>query len=431
VRTSTEIDALAPDLVLAHGPLASKLTGHPTYGVLSTAPDARDVAAVRRALSHDGYLAGTQAAGWLRARLAGTAKRHFVVPLEPAGALEPVLERLAGEHARLVETKRFAPRARAAGAAARVQLVVRAGPRSPRTLRRALESVAAQTSGDVGVVLVRHGDPDVAPIVRGLAGRLPIDVVEGARGAMRSTHLWEGLRAVTAEHFGILDDDDALHPNHVALLQGLLDEHPEAIAAYSGAVRVWEQGPPGAPAPPEEPAELGGYGDDFDLGRLLALENFITSNGFLARTALLSQLDGDPRLPLFEDLHLLVALALRGPFVCSHDTTCAFYWRTGGADNTVLADRTGWNEAGERLARLVWSGALLPTAPPWNPGPHAEALREAGLWLYRDRLRVEAERLRLAQIAGGRAGRAILRWRRARDTARSIAGALRTRGARA
>jgi hypothetical protein len=236
---------------------------------------------------------------------------------------------------------------------------------------------------------------------------------------------------VTAEYFGILDDDDALHPNHVALLQKLLDDRPGAVAAYAGAIRVWEQGPAGCPPPPEEPAELGGYGDAFDPGKLLALENFITSNGFLARSLHLAGMPGDPELPLFEDLHLLIALALRGPFVCSHDTTCEFYWRTGGADNTVLAERTEWNVAAERLARMVWSGALAPGSP-WRPGPYATALHDAGLWLFRDRLRVETDRKRLVQevarseaARGGRAWRAVLRWRAARDRARAFAAALR------
>ncbi|GAA4247934.1 hypothetical protein GCM10022293_05360 [Azospirillum formosense] len=62
---------------------------------------------------------------------------------------------------------------------------------------------------------------------------------DGNGSASRSTALWRGLTQVEADAFGILDDDDALHPNHVATLLPLA-MLPGPGVAYSGSIRVWE-----------------------------------------------------------------------------------------------------------------------------------------------------------------------------------------------
>ncbi len=368
-------------------------------------------------------------------------------------ALEDLLEGVATEHRRLVVSKGFV-RSTAAPAAtpAAVEYVVRTGRRASPTLHRALDSLAAQTAGAVGAVIVRHQDVDLSETVERYRGSLPIRVVEGTRGAPRSTHLWEGLRAVTAEYFGVLDDDDVLHPNHVWCLRSILDARPDVGVAYSGSIRVWEPSAgagsttgaaPGVPGPgrasatPVDPAELA-YASPFNRSELFAIRNFITSNAFLARATLLRDAPDDPHLPLLEDLFLLLVLSLHSDFVYSSETTCEFYWRDGGADNCspVLAISPEWQATMDDLARMIWSGRLLaPGAPPDAIERYLAALGTRGLEVskdYRDAIQQRDDQVRRAEalagecarreealsgIARSKGWRAVLAFRRARDRA--------------
>ncbi len=292
--------------------------------------------------------------------LAMSRKAHAI--FESRFTLEDLLEGIGQEHARLVTAKAFvAPRPTLLPAFPRVQFVVRAGERSHRTLHRALESLVAQTAPGVGAIVVRYQDVDLDESLEPYRGRLPLEIVEGRRDGVRSTHLWEGLGAVSAEYFGVLDDDDALHPNHVACLLSLLDANKEIGVAYSGSIRVWEPGIDGNGASvtaPPEPAELA-YAQPFDRDELFAVRNYLTSNSFLARSALLRVLPDDPELPLLEDLFLLLALSLQTDFLYSYEATCEFFWRADRSDNTVLGAQAPWTAATDRVSCLIWTQGLL------------------------------------------------------------------------
>src|SRR4029077_11085692 len=134
-----------------------------------------------------------------------------------------------------------------------------------------------------------------------------------------------------------------IHPNHLSLLVRVLDRFADCGVAYSGAIRVWESDEAANPVPelPSEPAELM-YFEPFDLGRLVALDNFITSNAFVARTSLLKDLSDDPLLPFLEDLFLLLFLSRKTNFIFTYEATCEFRWRASKADNSVWIDRQNW-----------------------------------------------------------------------------------------
>jgi hypothetical protein len=322
--------------------------------------------------------------------IAMSRKAHAV--FQDRFTLELLLQAVAGEHEKLVAAKAFvAPPAKARPASPRVQYIVRAGARSPRTLPRALASLAAQTAPGVGAIIVRHEEVELGEVLGPYRGKLPLEIVEGQRGGVRSTHLWAGLEVVSGEYFGVLDDDDALHPNHAACLLSILDGNEEARVAYSGAIRVWEPGFSGdaqTPAPPE-PAELL-YAEPFDRDELFAVRNYITSNSFLASSELLRELPKDPQLPLLEDLFLLLALSLQTPFVYSYEATSEFFWRADRSDNTMLGPRSDWNAAADRVAQLVWTGGLLTEhAGPAIVSSHQMALRSSGLKTFLESRRQE------------------------------------------
>jgi hypothetical protein len=233
------------------------------------------------------------------------------------------------------------------------------GDRGAQYVERALESISCQSYSRVGAIVVQYKEvPHLSRVIDKYSPRLPIHSVQSSYTVSRSTQLWDGLKAVSSEYFGILDDDDAIHPNHVGLLVQLLDQFQDCGVAYSGAIRVWESDL--AAEVPAEPAELM-YFEPFDLGRLVRLDNFITSNAFLARSSLLNDLGNDPHLPLLEDLFLLLSLCRKTNFIFSYEASCEFRWRGNKTDNSVLIDRPNWGLARERIENLLWKEGFRST----------------------------------------------------------------------
>lgn len=273
--------------------------------------------------------------------------------------LERLLSDVVPHHRRLVEQKGFAiSPARRSPKGKTVQFIVRVGERSTRYIRRALDSLAAQTEGRVGALLVRYGEvPGIDELQERYGDKLAIEIVESPCTGFRSTQLWAGLNNITAEYFGILDDDDILHPNHVYSLLQVFAQSENFGVAYSGSIRVWEADQEGSIAsPPDvvpaEQAELT-YFDPFDLNRLVALQNFITSNAFIARSSLLKGLGKDPQLPLLEDLFLVLYLCRRAEFAFSYEATSEFYWRDHKNDNTAWKNQQDWVSAREKIKTLL------------------------------------------------------------------------------
>ena len=238
-----------------------------------------------------------------------------------------------------------------------VDYIVRCGRRPLSYLRRCLSSLVTQTHGNMGVILVRHAqDPDPSDLVKAFSRRFARIRCVTAFGAGRSTALWAGLHHLQAPWFGILDDDDTLHPNHVTSLLRTA-EAAAADLVYAGSVKVVEDSPKGA-----DKHHALAYFEPYDRRELLGGQNYITSNSYLARSELLDdRLLRDPLLDSMEDLYLLRQLALRGTVVPSWQVTSAFHWRAAGTDNTVFA-RTQAVLSAQRLARLERLDPVLAAA---------------------------------------------------------------------
>lgn len=102
------------------------------------------------------------------------------------------------------------------------------------TIRRALQSIAAQTYRDfVLIVSDNNGeDPVTQEVLRELAEELPLAVLIAQReniGAMRNLHLLAGL--AESEYFMWLADDDEISPNYLENLVGLLEANPKMVSA--------------------------------------------------------------------------------------------------------------------------------------------------------------------------------------------------------
>jgi len=277
-------------------------------------------------------------------------------------SLEKLLTDLVPRHQELVAAKKFTPnRSPKVLGEKSAQFIVRVGNRGAEYVQRALDSIRCQSYSRVGAIIVQYKDvPGLPQMLKEYEPHLPIHMVQSSFTGSRSTQLWEGLKAVSSEYFGILDEDDVIHPNHVGLLIQLLDRFTDCGVAYSGAIRIWESDPASGPfaESPSEPAELT-YFEPFDLGRLVAFDNFITTNAFLARSSLLKDLGDDPHLSALEDLFLLLSLGRKTDFVFSHEATCDFSWRASKTDNLPFINRQKW--ARKRIENLLWKEGFRST----------------------------------------------------------------------
>jgi len=118
----------------------------------------------------------------------------------------------------------------------RIQVVIPAH-NAARFLGETLASVAAQTRPAMVVSVVDDASTDdtvaVAEVARrALAGRVDIEILRhaGPRGpaAARNTAIRHGTDPLVA----LLDADDLMLPDHLAILAGALDGAPEAVLAF-------------------------------------------------------------------------------------------------------------------------------------------------------------------------------------------------------
>lgn len=241
-----------------------------------------------------------------------------------------------------------------------VDVIVRAGGRSTALLKRAVASVEGQTEGQYRILLVDYKNrADIRAFAKEFrSNRIRVEYFSCLDTGARSTALWTGLRNVTAPFFANLDDDDTLSPHHFASLLKVALEHPEHDLYYSGAVRVEEAGhyvnAPNFGGPLEievaERRELV-FLEPFSLSRLIAGDNFICSNAYLARSICLDERTlEDPHLVVGDDVYLLYMLARRRPFRMCPYPTAFWHWRSTRNDNSMLAvDRETWSRDGHRV----------------------------------------------------------------------------------
>lgn len=281
-------------------------------------------------------------------------------------SLEKLLLGLLPYHKQLVEKKGFtAPQhlntSLVKKTYKKVQIIVRVGGRDISKIKRALDSIAAQTYPNIGVIIVRWREVEKLEILlKEYSQRLSIEVLNVEDSSCRSTSLWAGINAVASEYFGILDDDDLLHCNHVDSLVSLLDEYDEYGVAYSGSIHVWEPDNDGEVLQLDlqqiaEPASLT-YFNHFEMTEVISFRNFITTNSFIARSSLIDKnIRKDPQLNVFEDFFLLLNFSKKTRYIFSYEATCEFYHRVSMQDNSVFESRQLWDEATHRIERMMWN----------------------------------------------------------------------------
>jgi hypothetical protein len=257
----------------------------------------------------------------------------------------------------------------------KVEVIVRIGGRGLDYIERCLNSLAAQSHRNIGLILVHYQEVAGIDLLLDKYKTRFVSIKQIASRAtgFRSTSLWDAIRAVDAEYFCNQDDDDTIHCNHISSLVFLLEPQNDYHVAYSGCVQVQDEpghyyqqinyaGPIGAEI--KENRHLVFF-DPFHRQRMLHFDNFVQSNSWLARKTVLQERDmADPKLTVAEDMYLYFLFLRRGDFLFSWRASANWHWRSTSKDNSMIHE-TGWAQCIERIKlRTQFFGISLDTNEP-------------------------------------------------------------------
>jgi glycosyltransferase involved in cell wall biosynthesis len=193
-----------------------------------------------------------------------------------------------------------------------------------RYLAEAIDSVLAQTLGDVEVIVVDDGSTDDTPAI---AARYPTIRYLRQRNQGMSAARNSGFRASRGRYLSFLDADDRLLPEALIAGATCLREHPEC-AFVSGHYRMI--GIDGEPIPTEPRPSV-----TSDHYRVLLERNYIGMHAtvLFRREALESVSGFDRSMRACDDYEIYLRIARHSP-VYSHDRTVAEY-RWHGANTSL------------------------------------------------------------------------------------------------
>ena len=193
-----------------------------------------------------------------------------------------------------------------------VSIIVRTKDR-PKLLKRALQSIAGQTYRPIEVVLVNEGgcDPNLDEAKSFLGDvSLTYEKLEESAGRARAGNV--GIQHARGEYIGFLDDDNALYPEHVAVLRDAF-AGSDCRVAYSDADAVtlsYDQNHDIV----IETADRELPSRDFS-SEMLLFENYIPFVSLLFHGELLRTAGGfDESLTAFSEWELLIRVASEGSF---------------------------------------------------------------------------------------------------------------------
>lgn len=261
-----------------------------------------------------------------------------------------------------------------------VSFIMRTGGRPLPLIRRALDSVAAQNHPRITVIFVLYAQfPELHELVKQYP-TLTFKFVQNI-GGMRSTALVEGMKAVDTDFFGLLDDDDEFHPNHVRMLLRTIRHHDNRDLrgsigfAYAASIEVWAEG--GREEKPEwrdylllprEQRRIIEHFRWYTSSMMRQYQFFLMSNSWIARTSLINEdiLD-DPELDTCEDLYLALQFAQRTHFAFSVEVTAIHHFH--GFGHSTDLDRSKHIPDTQRIGLRGWRRSF-PEVLPYDIGVH-------------------------------------------------------------
>lgn len=188
------------------------------------------------------------------------------------------------------------------------------------TLAEALASVATQSYSPIEIVVVnaKGGEHTALP---GICGHHPLRLANSSGPALtRSAAANYGLDNVKGGLVMFLDDDDFIHPEHIAKLAAILEGSQQLIASYSGVYCVDAEG--------YRLDQV--FGKPYDKTRLMS-GNFIPIHSVVFRWTLSTRhCRFDETLEVYEDWDFWLQLAECGDFQFHPELTAAYRLRSEG-----------------------------------------------------------------------------------------------------
>ncbi len=248
-----------------------------------------------------------------------------------------------------------------------VSYVIRTGG-NPRYLERCLHSLKSQNYENIVPILVLYRQlenrNEIVDILR--RNFISFKVIDDF-GGKRSTGIVTGLKSVQTDYFGILDDDDTVHPNHLATLLNSLDHYNTCYKGnrfrlvYSGSHFYSPQGG-------LRESCVSRYGQTYFTTGNYALEHFrfydvdamrrncwyMMSNAWLADSSLIPELESDidSNTNTHEDLYFEHLFARRTSFIFSCEVTAEHHMH--GRNSTFVDTRQNPRDKRTHLARLLF-----------------------------------------------------------------------------
>jgi glycosyltransferase involved in cell wall biosynthesis len=154
-----------------------------------------------------------------------------------------------------------------------------------RTVPRALASVFAQLFTDYEVVVVNDGSTDdTGSVLAGYGDRIHV-VRQSNRGVPAARNA--GIHASSGEYLAFLDDDDEWMPEMLARCAAVIDEDPDCVLAYAGALNVDLAGRP----MPNQDGQTNGI-DSPTMAQMLERPWNAVPSRIMVRRAMLEQCGG-------------------------------------------------------------------------------------------------------------------------------------------
>ncbi len=169
------------------------------------------------------------------------------------------------------------------------------------TIGRALQSVFAQSFTDYEVVTVDDGSTDdTQSVLAGYGDRIHV-ISQSNRGLSAARNA--GIRASSGEYVAFIDDDDEWMPEKLARCAAVLDQDPNCVLAYTGALRVDLTGTP----MPNQEGQTNGV-DSPTMAQMLERPWNVVPCQFVVRRTVLERCGGfDERfVSTCEDLYFLL-----------------------------------------------------------------------------------------------------------------------------
>ena len=186
-----------------------------------------------------------------------------------------------------------------------VSVIVRTKDR-PKLLKRAIQSISAQTYRPIEVVLVNDGgcDLDVEEL-KDILRDISLNYMRLEKNTGRSHAGNVGLENAKGEYIGFLDDDDEFYPEHLKVLAAKLKNsslriaYTDAEVVFVDIVREDEM---------VEKFKYVFYSQEFSPEMLL-IQNYIPFNCLLFHRSVFDDVRFDESFEIFEDWKILIKLS--------------------------------------------------------------------------------------------------------------------------